>query len=570
MPAQHQQPEDSQYAREQTHSERTMYFMDRTRKSSFTHPVKASNREPEPAQAATKSQNPQTPQNPQAVQIYNPPTPADLPVMASSQPDRQLPGRLFVRQNEAWMRQRKRNHYKLVLYHFSRKHLRQAWIDERRTARHFWLTLASILLFLLVLFLSVSSAASYAAYRFYMNTQQHYGQQVLTLYDLLPRDNLKMYDRNGILIGQLTDQGLHTSVTLDQVAPPLVNATIATEDKNFWTNPGIDMLRILRAALDDVRSGHVVEGGSTITQQLIKNLLVGNEVTVQRKLEELVLVPQVNTYYSKQDILQMYLNSIYYGEQAYGIDAAATVYFGLTDKLGQPASAQLDLAQAAMLAGLPSSPDLYDPLQHPQAAFERFQTVLLLMEQQGYITRVQQLEAIKEAQQPNFFKSAPGLANRAPHFFNFVLTQLEQTFHLTRAQLSRSDMQVYTTLDITLQDKIQQIMQQHIAALRYTHNVTNAAEVLLDYHTGAIISLLGSVDYNDASIDGQFDVATQAYRQPGSSFKPYVYAAAMMAGLKPTTILVDREGREIARTLGPEDWDKPEIIAELRRYIAAR
>jgi 1A family penicillin-binding protein len=438
------------------------------------------------------------------------------------------------------VRHRHQRKYKRLLYHLSRKHLQQARITDQHTSYHFWLTLSSIAFTILLVVLSISGASGYAAYRFYAGVQQDFLPHVLTLHDLLPRDNLKMYDRHGVLIGQLTDQGLHTTVTLDQVSPYLVNATIATEDKSFWKNEGFDTLRILRAALDDVQQGHVIEGGSTITQQLIKNLVVGNQVTIQRKLEELLLAPQLNAHYSKRDILEMYLNSIYYGEQAYGIDAAATVYFGLEDKPGQPAASQLDLAQAAMLAGLPSSPSTFDPLQHPQAAFNRFTAVLSLMENQGYIRHEQLFKAIKEEQQQGFFKPAPSLLNRAPHFFNFVLTQVEKVFHLTRSQLSRSDMQVYTTLDITLQDKIQKIMQEHIAALRYTHNVTNAAEVLIDYHTGAILSLLGSVNYNDQSIDGQFDVATQGYRQPGSSFKPYVYVTAFEQGASPAQAIDDK------------------------------
>jgi membrane peptidoglycan carboxypeptidase len=256
-------------------------------------------------------------------------------------------------------------------------------------------------------------------------------------------------------------------------------------------------------------------------------------------MQEAILTQQINIHYSKRDILQMYLNSIYYGEQAYGIDAAASVYFGLEDQPGKPASMHLDLAQAAILAGIPSSPSLYDPLLHPDTAFKRFQTVLDLMIDQHYITRVQALDAIKEAKSPHFFKPAPSLINRAPHFVNFVLSQLQNTFHLKRSQLSRSDLIVYTTLDIALQDKIQKIAQEHIAELRDYHTVHNAAEVLIDFHTGAIRSLLGSIDYNDKSIDGEFDVATQGYRQPGSSFKPYVYVTAFEQGASPAQAIDD-------------------------------
>ena len=448
-----------------------------------------------------------------------------------------------------------------ILRHLSRKHLRKARVSEQRAHNRLWLTIASTVLSFLVIFLSLATAGTVIAYHFLTQTQTTYEHQIVTLSDLLPLDNLKMYDSKGVLLMQLTDQGIHTTVKLNQVAPILVDATIATEDHNFWHNQGIDLTGIIRAAITNLTHGGIVEGGSTITQQLIKNLIVGNQSTIIRKLEEIALTPQINSHYSKQDILEMYLNSIYYGHLAYGIDAAATSYFGLEDRPGQAASTQLDLAQAAMLAGIPSNPSAYDPLLHPQTAFDRFQAVLNLMVTQGYITKVQSLDAISEAQSPHFFKTAPSLTNRAPHFANFVLDQLVQIFHLhDRSQLSRSGMIVDTTLDINLQDKIQKIAQQHIAELRDAHHLTNAAEVLIDFHTGAIRSLLGSIDYNDTAIDGQFDVATQGYRQPGSSFKPYVYVTAFEQGASPaqaiddTPTTIDLPGGD-PPTFSPSNYD---------------
>ncbi|MEO8953489.1 MAG: transglycosylase domain-containing protein [Ktedonobacteraceae bacterium] len=437
-------------------------------------------------------------------------------------------------------RAKKVRHRRIVLRHLSRKHLRKARATTARTSHRLWLIIGSTVMSILVVLLSLATAGSLTAYHFYNQTQTKYEHQVVTLHDLLPLDNLKMYDSKGVMLMQMTDQGIHTTVKLNDVAPILKNATIATEDKNFWTNQGIDIIGIIRAAITDLTRGSVVEGGSTITQQLIKNLIVGNQTSIIRKLEEVVLTPQINGNYSKQDILEMYLNSIYYGHQAYGIDAAATIYFGLEDTRGKRAAMQLDLAQAAMLAGIPSNPSAYDPLLHPQAAFARFQTVLNLLVTQRYISKVDALGAITEEQSPHFFKTAPSLTNRAPHFASFVLDQLVQLFHLkNRSQLSRSGMLVNTTLDINLQDKIQKIAQQHIAELRAAHNLSNAAEVLIDFHTGAIVSLLGSIDYNDTSIDGQFDVATQSYRQPGSSFKPYVYVTAFAQGASPAQAIDD-------------------------------
>ena len=435
---------------------------------------------------------------------------------------------------------RKRRLRKIILRRYSRNQLRAARVRERRANRRLGISIASTVLVLLVVFVSVGSTAGYVGYRFVHTTQITYQQRVVTLPDLLPIDNLKMYDSQGVLIDQLTDNGIHTTVTFDQIAPIMQDATVATEDKNFWSNQGVDVVGIIRALLTDLENGRVVEGGSTITQQLIKNLIVGNQPTIVRKLEELILAPQINNDYTKKDILTMYLNSIYYGNQAYGIDAAATVYFGLQDKPGHSAASQLDLAQSAMLAGLPSNPAFFDPLAHPQTAMKRFVTILDLMVAQRYISTVDKYDAIREEQGKNFFKTAATLQNRAPHFANFVLAQLQKMFHIkNRSDLSRSGMVVYTTLDISLQDKIQKIMQQHIAELRAAHNLTNAAEVVIDFHTGAITSMLGSIDYNNASIDGQFDV-TQAYRQPGSSFKPYVYVTAFQQGASPAQAIDDQ------------------------------
>src|SRR5256886_5063657 len=236
----------------------------------------------------------------------------------------------------------------------------------------------------------------------------------------------------------------------------------------------------------------------------------------------------------------MYLNSIYYGNQAYGIHAADSVCFGVQDKPVHSAAAQLDLAQSAMLAGLPSNPTFFDPLAHPQSALKHFVTILVLLVAQRYISTADKYDAIREEQGKNFFKTGATLQNRAPHFANFVLAQLQNMFHIKNlGDLSRSGLSVYTTLDISLQNKIQKIMQQHIAELRDAHHLTNAAEVMIDFHTGAITSMLGSIDYNNAAIDGQFDV-TQAYRQPGSSFKPYVYVTAFQQGASPAQAIDDQ------------------------------
>ena len=438
-----------------------------------------------------------------------------------------------------------RSRHKLILRHLSRKHMRTHRAQTRSALKVVWLTGFNLCVALAVIVLSIAGVGAYATYHFYTDNTAHYQKKIISLRELTVHDNLKIYDRHGAILSQLTDQGFHTTVLLKDITPQLINATVATEDKTFWQNNGIDIFRILQAAIQDLDHGRVIAGGSTITQQLIKNLVVGNQTSLIRKLQEVVLTPEINALYTKQDIMEMYLNTIYYGRQAYGIDTAAMMYFNLVDHPGKPASAQLDLAQSAMLAGIPSSPAHYDPVAHPQANFNRFVTVLGQMINEGYITQTQAQRAIQEAQQPHFIKnssslltSSANLVNRAPHFTQYVVQQLEKQLHMTQQQLSLSGLKVYTTLDINIQDKIQKIMQQHVEELRW-HHVSNAAEVLMDNHTGAIRSLLGSIDYNNTSIDGQFNVATMGYRQPGSSFKPYVYATALKQGYSPAQAIDD-------------------------------
>ena len=363
-------------------------------------------------------------------------------------------------------------------------------------------------------------------------TQQHYSQQVTTLGDILPKDNLKMYDKHGTLIYQMLDQGLQTTEPLSSISRNLVNAEVSIEDQYFWTDPGVDITGIVRAALADLSHGHIVAGGSTITQQLIKNTIVGNQDTAIRKLQELILAPEVTRQYTKQQIMTMYLNTTYYGEQAYGAEAAAFTYFDLQDTATSTGAAKLDIAQAAMLAGIPSNPTLRDPFLHPYAAFLRVQDVLRQMRLQGYITPIQERAAINEVQQPHFLH--PGIINngQAPHFVAYAVNELATTLHVKPADLSRTGLIVSTTLDLPLQNQVLKIAQQHIAELAATHNMSDAAEVLIDFHNGAIRVLLGNINPSNPTY-GAFDVATEGYRQPGSSFKPFIYATAFSKGISP-------------------------------------
>lgn len=360
-------------------------------------------------------------------------------------------------------------------------------------------------------------------------TQQRYQQQVTTLEDILPKDSLKMYDAHGTLIYQMLDQGLQTSVSLDQISSSLVHAEIAIEDQYFWSNPGYDITGIVRAFLADLTHGRVVSGGSTITQQVIKNAIVGNQDTIVRKLQEIILAPVITRYYTKQQILTMYLNTTFYGEQAYGADAAAFTYYGLQDTPKATAASQLDLAQAAMLAGIPSSPIARDPFLHPKSALTRMKEVLDQMRIQSYITSTQEYTALAEAQQAHFLHRGVIANTAAPHFVNYAIGELAKVLHVKAPELARAGLVVGTTLDLGLQNQLGKIAQKHIAELALAHHMSNAAVVLIDYHNGAIRTLIGSIDPRHPA----FDVAAQGFRQPGSSFKPFIYATAFAQGLSP-------------------------------------
>lgn len=388
------------------------------------------------------------------------------------------------------------------------------------------LVVLSLSLIFVVIFVAVSSIAS--------ATQQRFGDQALRLEDILPKDSLRAYDRHGQLIYEAIDQGLQVSVPLAKISRHMINAQIAIEDRSFWKNSGVDVVGIARAALDNFSHGHIVSGGSTITQQLIKNVIVGNKETIARKLQEITLAPSVTQRYSKQEILNMYLNTAYYGERAYGVEAAAFTYFDLPETPQSSAASKLDVAQSAMLAGIVNAPTAHDPYLHPQAALARMQEVLQQMYQQGYINATQRDQAIREAQQPTFLHRGVINHDLAPHFNYYMRKELANILHIKLSDLSRSGIVVATTLDLALQNKVLKIARDQIAALK-GHNVTDAAEVVVDYHTGAIRTLLGNIDPEQ----NDYDVASEGFRQPGSSFKPFAYVTAFEQGISPGMTVVD-------------------------------
>ncbi len=344
------------------------------------------------------------------------------------------------------------------------------------------------------------------------------------LYQYTTAPSTKIYDRHGTLLYEITDphQGLHTPLTLEEIPTACIEATIATEDGSFYRNPGVDAWAILRALYINLKGGEILSGGSTITQQLARNLLLSprerTEVSLTRKLREAILAWRLARTYTKDEILTLYLNETYYGNLAYGIEAASRTYFGKR-------AVELDLAECAMLVGLPQSPANYNPLEQPAAAKARQSIVLNLMVKQGQIS---QEEADSARREPLGFAAVP-FPIKAPHFVMFVRGQLERKYGLEA--IYGQGLQVHTTLDLNMQNTARRITRYRLADLarpedgQPPHNVRNAAVVVMDPSTGQILTMLGSPNYFDPRIDGAVN-ATMATRQPGSSIKPITYAAA--------------------------------------------
>ena len=340
-----------------------------------------------------------------------------------------------------------------------------------------------------------------------------------------------IYDRTGEHLLYTLEEERRELVKLNEVPELMQQATIAIEDHSFWTNPGIDPGGIIRAFQVNMARGGVAQGGSTITQQLIKTRLLGDEPTITRKIKEAILAVEATRTFSKQEILEMYLSQIFYGNQSYGLKAAAKTYFGVADLN------QLTLGQMALLAGLPQAPSEYDPVQNPAAANARRALVLDAMVEYGYITQpvadAAKVEPIKVTQAKTSLY--------APHF---TFRAREQLINLLGEKAAyRGGYRVYTTLDFNMQQLAEKEVKEHVDALKFS-NVGNAALITLDPTTGEILAYVGSKDYYDHSpkVQGDYDVAGIGLRQPGSTFKLFTYLTGMLkGGMTASTVLNDIE-----------------------------
>jgi membrane peptidoglycan carboxypeptidase len=323
-------------------------------------------------------------------------------------------------------------------------------------------------------------------------------------------------DRNGVLLADVGNHGDHRlAVRLKDVAPTVIQATVSIEDKGFYTNPGFDTMAILRALYDNLRTGHITSGASTITQQLAKQAFLTPDQTYSRKIKELALAYELSQTYSKDQIMELYLNLSFYGSQSYGVEAAAESYFHIH-------ASQLDLAQSAMLAGLPQAPTEFNPVLNPDAAQARQQQVLHAMVTNDYIT---QADADKAAAEKLTFYS-PINTFLAPHFVDYVLSELEQLGFQPGVQ----QLNVKTTLDYNLQATGESILRSNLKAnlWRDRSGQLSSAMVAEDPRTGEILVMVGSPDYNSHVNGGEINLATTP-RNMGSSMKPYTYGAVINA-----------------------------------------
>ena len=334
----------------------------------------------------------------------------------------------------------------------------------------------------------------------------------------------KIYDRNGILLYQIYKNKNRTPVKLSDIPIQVRLATLAAEDADFYNHSGISIKGIVRAGIKDIKSKELT-GGSTITQQLVKNALLSSEKTLVRKLREVTLAFGVESTYSKDVILEMYLNEVSYGGTAYGIQEASRTYF---DK----DVTQLSLAEAALLAGLPKSPTLYSPYgSKPDMAAQRQQEVLHLMYDNGFITENQEKEALN--QNLNFTEKRTDI--KAPHFVMYVRQLLEDEYG--KEVVEQGGLEVTTTLDIAIQNLAENVITNEVEKLKSLH-VGNAAALVLNPKTGEILAMVGSKDYFNLKEDGNVNVTT-ALRQPGSSIKIVNYAYALSHNFTPASLILD-------------------------------
>lgn len=337
----------------------------------------------------------------------------------------------------------------------------------------------------------------------------------------------RIYDRNWELLYDLYHDQKRQPVTWEEVPEPLRKATIAVEDKDFYKHKGFDPLAPFRI-VKNFFYFHKITGGSTLTQQLVKNVLLSSEVTVTRKIKEFILAVQIEAKYKKDEILLMYLNEAPYGGTAWGVGSAAEQYFGKAVK-------DLSLTESVILAGLPQRPNVFSPFSTtPTAYIARTEHVLNRMVEDGYIDQETMNKTMEEVKNYKFYENTSQLA--APHFVFWVKSLLAEKYGEDVAE--GGGLKVTTTLDLKLQNQVQQIVGDEIDKSEKL-GISNGAAVVMDPRDGQVLAMVGSRGYNSDKTDGKFNVVTQGLRQPGSAIKPVTYLMALRKGYSAASLIMD-------------------------------
>ncbi len=367
-------------------------------------------------------------------------------------------------------------------------------------------------------------------------------------------ESTKIYDRTGkVLLYDVHGTVRRTIVPIEQVSRNAQNATIAIEDTEFYQHRGIKPTAIMRALLANITQGGLGQGGSTITQQVIKNTLLSNEKTFTRKIKEAILAIKLERVTTKDKILELYFNETPYGGSLYGIEEASKYFFN------KPAK-ELSLPEAAYLAALPQAPTYYSPFgNHRDKLEERKNLVLDRMFESGFIT-ASEYEDAKRAEVT--FEARDDSGIKAPHFVFYILEYLEERYGVD--VVNEGGLQVVTTLDYDLEQKAEDVVLRYALANENTFNAKNAGLVAIDPTTGQVLAMVGSRGYFDDAIEGKFNI-TLAKRQPGSSFKPFVYAAAFEKGYTPETVVFDLK-TQFSTTCAPDMFESNEFCYSPDNY----
>lgn len=341
-------------------------------------------------------------------------------------------------------------------------------------------------------------------------------------------ESTKIFDRTGnVVLYDVHGAMRRTAIPLKDISPYIQQATIAIEDASFYEHRGFRPLAFARAAWADITTGSFGQGGSTITQQVVKNALLTRDKTPIRKAKEIILALRLERVYSKEEILQTYLNENPYGGTIYGVQEASQYFFGVD-------ASSVDLAQAAYLAALPQAPTYYSPYgNHRDALDNRKNLVLLKMKEAGYVSEEEYKQAKEEKVE---FRDETDAGIKAPHFVFYIREYLEEKYGVDA--VSNGGLRVVTTLDYDMQQKAEETVSKHWPDMEKNFNASNEGMVAIEPKTGQILAMVGSRGYFDENIDGKVNV-TISHRQPGSSFKPFVYAAAFEGGYTPETMVFD-------------------------------